>query len=444
MLSVFALTFINVAWLRQHWRCTTFSRVDSGRSGQSRLTATSFCRLTEKRSRKLMDANSPLFIVVTFAIIFASAEFLLRRIPIKHESGRYDSIDGLRGLMAVSVFIHHARFWYSYTHTGQWGEGASMLFDHMGLGAVGVFFMITAFLFFSKLLSGSGKEIDWTKLFVGRATRLIPMYVASILVLVTLVLFKSGFQIHEGPAALFKETVTYLFFAVGGQPDINGLADTSLLVAGVYWSLKYEWLWYFALPLMGIVTGVKPSYKAILIAIPLSIVLYRSIQPTWLYLFLGGVLAAFLCRLPSFTKLASSWVSSLIVIGALVAAIEIGGTVHTLKMAALYSVAFCLIAGGNSLFGVLTSAAAKRLGEISYSVYLLHGAVLSVTFLFITGGIASTFTPLQHWLTVLVATPVLLVASMFTFLYIEKPGMALTTRLMVLIGRRSSLQARES
>ena len=38
------------------------------------------------------------------------------------------------------------------------------------------------------------------------------------------------------------------------------------------------------------------------------------------------------------------------------------------------------MAGGNTLFGVLVSPASRLMGELAYSIYLLHGLVLHLFF----------------------------------------------------------------
>src|SRR4051812_45357279 len=62
------------------------------------------------------------------------------------------SIDGLRGVLALSVFVGHAagaRMWY---RTGQWGAEVGPVFGQVGVYAVTMFFFITGFLFWEKLL----------------------------------------------------------------------------------------------------------------------------------------------------------------------------------------------------------------------------------------------------------------------------------------------------
>ena len=90
----------------------------------------------------------------------------------------------------------------------------------------------------------------------------------------------------------------------------------------------------------------------------------------------------------------------------------------------LLSAAFALIAGGNSLFGLLTWTVSRFLGEMAYSIYLMHGLILFISFRLIVGSNeAAAFSPLQHWLLVAAITPVLICICFATFTLIEQPAM---------------------
>jgi peptidoglycan/LPS O-acetylase OafA/YrhL len=95
----------------------------------------------------------------------------------------------------------------------------------------------------------------------------------------------------------------------------------------------------------------------------------------------------------------------------------------------LISVAFTLIACGASLFGVLTHAVSRTLGEMAYSIYLLHGIVLFVFFHWLPGfGLALPDSAWAHWALVVALTPVVIGLSFLTFSGIEKPAMQSTAR----------------
>ena len=107
--------------------------------------------------------------------------------------GRYATIDGLRGYLAFFVFLHHGTIWYFYLRTGMWEAPPSNLYNQFGQSSVALFFMITGFLFWTKLLEAPHKPIDWGRLFVSRVLRLMPLYLcAMLLVLLTVAILSNG------------------------------------------------------------------------------------------------------------------------------------------------------------------------------------------------------------------------------------------------------------
>ena len=96
----------------------------------------------------------------------------------------------------------------------------------------------------------------------------------------------------------------------------------------------------------------------------------------------------------------------------------------------LITLVFAIIASGNSLWGLLTHRASRSLGELAYSVYLLHGILLYVL---INWGLgpkaAEALQPLQYWLFILAITPLLIAMAYLSNQWIERPGMRQATRL---------------
>ncbi|GAC1373237.1 MAG: hypothetical protein NVS3B3_07640 [Aquirhabdus sp.] len=64
------------------------------------------------------------------------------------------------------------------------------------------------------------------------------------------------------------------------------------------------------------------------------------------------------------------------------------------------------------------------LGEMAYSLYLLHGIVLFICFKFILGfNRASHLSTVEHWGVILLCSIVLVIFSFMTYRLIEKPAM---------------------
>ncbi|MGY0194766.1 acyltransferase family protein [Leptothrix sp. BB-4] len=344
------------------------------------------------------------------------------------EPGRHASIDGLRGYLALSVFLHHGCIWFFHLRTGRWETPPSNLYVHLGQTSVALFFMITAFLFVTKVLDASQRPIDWLRLYVGRVMRLTPLYLLAMALLFAVVAWRSGGQLQEPPADLLRHATEWLLFSVGGTQDLNGVRDTLVIVAGVTWSLPYEWFFYLCLPLLALATGRRPPLAAHLAGLlALLFLLVWHPHAMQMSAFLGGVLAALCVRSPGLRERASRPAASLLVIALLAVAVaRFPGAYQAVPML-LVSLAFCLIAAGSSLFGLLTCRTSRVLGEMTYSLYLLHGLLLYALFEGVLGAErAAGLSATQHWLMVLVLCPVLILLSQLAYRMVEQPGLALT------------------
>jgi tRNA A-37 threonylcarbamoyl transferase component Bud32 len=76
-------------------------------------------------------------------------------------------IDGLRGYLAFGVFVHHSIITWIFLRTGVIDFPPSNFYSMLGQGSVALFFMITGFLFWSRLLA-QGRNHDWLAFGVSR------------------------------------------------------------------------------------------------------------------------------------------------------------------------------------------------------------------------------------------------------------------------------------
>jgi peptidoglycan/LPS O-acetylase OafA/YrhL len=138
--------------------------------------------------------------------------------------------------------------------------------------------------------------------------------------------------------------------------------------------------------------------------------------------FLGGGLAAILVRERRARVVGRHPASAVLAVAALFAATLTAP--GALRSTMLLTVAFVVIASGNTLFGFLISTPLRTLGAMSYSVYLLHGLVLYLAFSALGKGVAGHLTPVQHWLVAWGCVPVVVGLCHLTFRVIEAPAMA--------------------
>jgi peptidoglycan/LPS O-acetylase OafA/YrhL len=98
--------------------------------------------------------------------------------------------------------------------------------------------------------------------------------------------------------------------------------------------------------------------------------------------------------------------------------------------ALLLGIAFLFIACGTDVFGFLTTRPARRLGNISYGIYLLQGAVFTGASLFGSLRALDLGSPIGHWTVSLLEAIVLLALATLTHRFVERPAIDLGRRLV--------------
>lgn len=380
-----------------------------------------------------MHPLNPIFAIITYGIAFITAYAISLKYKIINTNVRYESIDGLRGFLALGVFIHHAAIWHQYLHIDKWDSPKSNLFSQLGQTSVAFFFMITAFLFISKLLNQKNKKMDWNILFLSRFFRLVPMYIVSILVLILIVMVLSNWQLTVGFDTFLKQISSWAAFTIPDTPDINNSNYTNIINAGVVWSLPYEWLFYFSLPILSFLIlrkNLSIFYLLISLVFVYGYYKIKYIDTQHLLSFAGGAISPFLIKhVQSKINFNSSFFSVIIILclTALVLFFDNSGDVVS-KL--LIIVSFNLIVLGNDIFGILKSSILKFLGEVSYSTYLIHGIILFVVMYFIFGlEEAANLSPLKYSLLIFITTPFVVLLSFITYITIEKPFMDYSKRI---------------
>ena len=235
-------------------------------------------------------------------VALATAMFLPR--ATLHEASstpRYPSLDGLRGYLALAVFVSHSSIWYFYLRSGTWDVPPSNVYTQLGQGSVTLFFMITGFLFWSKLLDGRQHPIDWSRLYLSRALRLGPLYLVAVACVLLMSFGRAGFQLREAPAVVAEQTAQWLLFTIPGISPVNGFTETVPL-AGAVWSLPYEWLFYASLPLAAFCLRTSPPVPWVIVsvaAVMILVLVMPQVRFPMFYAFAGGIAAAGLVRIPA-------------------------------------------------------------------------------------------------------------------------------------------------
>ena len=396
-------------------------------------------------------SNNPLWAVIAYALAISTSALLLRFFPTIRNSlqhageHRFSSIDGLRGYLAFGVFIHHAMITWVFLHTGVFDVPKSYFYAQIGLASVALFFMITGFLFWGRLIK-HGRDHDWLAFAVSRVFRLYPLYLPLLVVVIVSVFYLQDWTFKEPPFEVAKQIMAWLIF---DRPDINQYPQTGMLISNVTWTLAYEVFFYMALPLFGAVFLYRKDWKQTVLCLIGIYVLYQvvgwehSLKKHILMSFLGGVAAAYWVRKPALVAWGKTRAATWVALLALTIVLFVFRKSFATVPVALLTVFFCIVASGNNVFGALKLRSIRWMGEISYSTYLLHGLIIWLMIhrlpLVAEWDIQQ---PAIFLALCALCSSLLIVISSLTFLFIEKPGMSAGKKTVRWLRQRTPLRTR--
>jgi peptidoglycan/LPS O-acetylase OafA/YrhL len=351
------------------------------------------------------------------------------------------SLEGLRGILALCVVLHHAYCWYFYMRIGVWSTGNSIIFNRFASFGVMQFFYISGYLFWRKLTRG---RVSMGRFYLSRFLRIGPVYYLCVGTAILIGVVVTGPHLRVSLANLAASLTSWLLFCLGGLPSING-ADTKRIVAGVMWTLAAEWGFYLLLPLLGWFS--KKAHRLLWYALlfaglwflsrfisgPLAHIPHmvggllevRTIAKFMLIGFGGGILVAALE--PRLSKL--NWLSGtqksgvllmLYLTYLLVPGIEDLGQIFLLC-------GFVLVTQGVDLFGFLTSRGIRLLGIVSYDIYVVHGIIYYLATR-LRGGIHPVPLP-RYILETALSIVVIVVVSTVIHFIVERPAMIVSERI---------------
>ena len=117
------------------------------------------------------------FLCFLLAWILVRSSRFYNQLSSETSAERVSMIDGLRGWLALGVFFTHAYSMHAWFVQGQWGGAQAGFFGMTGEIGVALFFMITGFLFWGRVLraeTGLNVEALYTR--VGRESWKIPRF----------------------------------------------------------------------------------------------------------------------------------------------------------------------------------------------------------------------------------------------------------------------------
>ncbi|WP_297118925.1 acyltransferase [uncultured Enterobacter sp.] len=357
---------------------------------------------------------------ILFCILSASFIFGFRKDPFI--PNRNYNIDGLRYLLAAFVAFHHNSYSEIFFKTGSWKVDDTSI-AYIGTFGVAVFFMITGYLF-----GETKSHSNWALFFTKRFLRIIPMCFFSSICCVVL-------AAYIGNLTTQTNHIDILYWFDGGitgiRPDLFGYQKTNLINAGVTWSLYWEWAFYFSLPLLSFLFNKKYTVGLCITAIALFINVLPIFKiPTYnisfLIFFAIGVLVRNLN--PTITDKFIN-LKDILAISILVYCIFFSGksSAYNFYSCIFVGLFFYLIISGSNLFGILTSRGFLKLGDASYSIYLLHGIGWFIMNKFIFHYEAQVNT-LFYYVIQTITWYMICYASLLTYKYIETPFIKLAKK----------------
>lgn len=368
------------------------------------------------------------------AVILAVAASPLLRLadaPPSATAARVPAIDGLRGFLALAVFFHHGAIYHDWLLDRVWEVPPSRFYTQIGQSGVAFFFMITGYLFWARLLRAGGR-MNFFGLYVGRLFRIGPVYLFTIVLMLGCVFHHTGLVLRVPRGALFGQIGTWLALGFFGDgPDVNSYPQTGTIIAAVTWSLQYEWWFYLSLMATGFLARLRSAHLGA-VAAAFFVVCLLPIDPITRL-----ATGSFLCGMATASfeqngvlRGVPGRLSTVVILLLLAFDFYYFPAAYQIAPVVLMGVCFYLIVAGSTVFGLLTSRAAVRLGDISYGTYLLQGLVLRGIFDIPEVRVLALRTPVAYWSVVLAGGLLLVMFAAVIHAAIERPGIALGKRLI--------------
>lgn len=272
------------------------------------------------------------------------------------------NIQALRGVAALLVFLFHAKHYFNGGVA--WGD---ILFQNGNIG-VPIFFVLSGFLmvFSTERLAPSSNSYNDVKQFlIKRIIRIAPLYFFLTIV----------FLLLEGDKAFFNDGISriikvFLFIPIGRLPPLF-----------VGWTLNYEMFFYlvFALSLLFTKRYIfLYVFFILLLFIPLFIkvdrystpILFLISNPLMLYFLLG----VFLGNIYPLIKLKDMAVKFIMLFGIATFIFYYFSQQRNFYLDLIFSgtLIFSLVSADKSSINFPNSQFLNYLGNISYSIYLVH------------------------------------------------------------------------
>jgi peptidoglycan/LPS O-acetylase OafA/YrhL len=353
---------------------------------------------------------------------------------------RLDSLDGVRGLLALYVLLSHVA---PFAVLPDWIQRA---LSHGG-AAVNVFFILSGLVITQSLLHAGGHAAPF---FVARVARIFPVFLAVFAFAVIIEPLSCGFErmpwigpqgearsicVSTWPQAWLPEIAAHLTMTHGLFPKLV-LPDVWVSFLGSAWSLSTEWQFYLlamlaagrSRRLVWILPGLAVAGVAWRWSMPEAWQFSRAFVPNKGHFFALGVASVAVVQGQH-----RAMVRYMLVLLATLAICTTEGSLGKLLPPLAWTVCLALemkpsTIGLRGVGALLRGRTARYLGAISYCLYLvnepLHKVIGEALSRFANGN-GALFTAL--WLPAAIAVPIL--AAAWLHAYLEAPALRFGRRI---------------
>ncbi|WP_302848440.1 acyltransferase family protein [Kosakonia oryzae] len=332
-------------------------------------------------------------------------------------------LDSIRFFLASSVMFSHSIYMYHHIRGPKWMTTTPILSFYAMIG-VAMFFSITGFLFWGKVSKDDNP--NWISLFINRFFRIVPLIIINVICIVIVYSFYAW--LSERNTHISYDLIYWFDFLNNTKKQFNGISSAWVATAGVYWTLVYEWGFYFSLPILWML-GRKNRSTAFTIGLIFLIIylLPGLVQQISFYVrpfaFLHFVIGMLVWEVKNKIIISKKVADVLLLFSVgyiLFFGYKTGEAVYDTSSYINFFIflILLLLSKGADLWGVLKFRIFVLLGEASYSIYIMHGVVI-FTLLRIAQylNVSDRYIPFLF----LVSYVTTYLVSIMTYFYIEKP-----------------------
>lgn len=358
--------------------------------------------------------------------------------------GRRESLDALRGLAALLIFYFHFTALYPSGQVTQFGAWNHMVLSYFAVG-VPLFYALSGISLYIGYFGRNSEPGYLADFYIRRLCRIAPLFYAA-----TIAWFLIFYS--RGATPSFKKTASTLSFLFNLMPEYH----ESLVAAG--WSVGVEMLFYALFPIIVILAvSVRSSLVLLITMCVLAIASHKylltafpgSTYPGLSVLvqgqfFAGGILTYFLAdrwlhmkdHFGNAAKFMAPVTAIAVIISCYILASNWFGTTtfgrdpSVPRVLWVIPIMFLIFSASIIRPSQPWLAPLAKLGEWSFSLYLLHPLVLYFVFEPMRQKpIEGTPTALEFFKMLGLSLVILIVASAVTYRWIEKPGIDMGRRL---------------